>query len=190
VLCCQDVEILNFLKRERQNKEREKDRDRERSALCWTGSKSRQLPGPGESFLSTSFLRFQFQQQTTHPLFQKKLWSGGRAGGKGWLKSVVVRRGGRLRRPAAAAFRLPPPPFSLSRARATCSRFFLAGNLLDAVRRWRSCADAVRKKNERRVSLFVGCSLFQRKRQNKKNLKLKCTNSRSLAEAERSFSLL
>jgi hypothetical protein len=46
------------------------------------------------------------------------------------------------------------------------------------------------EKNERRVSLFVGCSLFQRKRQNKKNLKLKCTNSRSLAEAERSFSLL
>jgi hypothetical protein len=68
--------------------------------------------------------------------------------------------------------------------------FFLAGNLLDAVRRWRSCADAVRKKNERRVCLLVGCSLFQRKRQNKKNLKLKCTNSRSLAEAERSFSLL
>jgi hypothetical protein len=46
------------------------------------------------------------------------------------------------------------------------------------------------EKNERRVSLFVGCSLFQRKRQNKKKLKLKCTNSRSLAEAERSFSLL
>jgi hypothetical protein len=117
--------------------------------------------------LSTSFLRFQFQQQTTHPLFQKSFGrAGGRAGGKGWLKSVVVRRGGRLRRPAAAAFRLPPL-FSLSRA--TCSRFFLAGNLLDAVRRWRSCADAVRKKNERRVCLLVGCSLFQRKRQNKKN---------------------
>ena len=122
------------------------------------------------------------------PPFSKKALVG-RAGGKGWLKSVVLRRGGRLRRPAAAAFRLPPL-FSLSRARATCSRFFLAGNLLDAVRRWRSCADAVRKKNERRVCLLVGCSLFQRKRQNKKNLKLKCTNSRSLAEAERSFSLL
>lgn len=123
------------------------------------------------------------------PAFSKSFGrAGGRAGGKGWLKSVVLRRGGRLRRPAAAAFRLPPPFFSLSRA--TCSRFFLAGNLLDAVRRWRSCADAVRKKNERRVCLLVGCSLFQRKRQNKKNLKLKCTNSRSLAEAERSFSLL
>ena len=80
------------------------------------------------------------------------------------------------------------PPFSLSRA--LWLAFFLAGNLLDAVRRWRSCADAVRKKNERRVCLLVGCSLFQRKRQNKKNLKFKCTNSRSLAEAERSFSLL
>ena len=115
MLCCHDVEILNFLKRERQNKEREKDKDRERSALCWTGSKSRQLPGPGESLLSTSFLRFQFQQQTTHPLFQKALVGrAGGKGGKGWLKSVVLRRGGRLRRPAAAAFRLPPP-FFLSR---------------------------------------------------------------------------
>jgi hypothetical protein len=132
VLCCQDVEILNFLKRERQNKEREKDKDRERSALCWTGSKSRQLPGPGESFLSTSFLRFQFQQQTTHPLFQKALVgrAGGRAGGKGgkggkgWLKSVVLRRGGRLRRPAAAAFRLPPPFFSLA---CNLLAFFFSG---------------------------------------------------------------
>ena len=124
------------------------------------------------------------------PAFSKSFGRAGGKGGKGWLKSVVLRRGGRLRRPAAAAFRLPPPLFSLSRARATCSRFFLAGNLLDAVRRWRSCADAVRKKNERRVCLLVGCSLFQRKLQNKKNLKLKCTNSRSLAEAERSFSLL
>lgn len=131
MLCCHDVEILNFLKRERQNKEREKDKDRERSALCWTGSKSRQLPGPGESFLSTSFLRFQFQQQTTHPLFQKALVgrAGGRAGGKGgkgWLKSVVLRRGGRLRRPAAAAFRLPPP-FFLSRARVQLARVFFSG---------------------------------------------------------------
>lgn len=188
MLCCHDVEILNFLKRERQNKEREKDKDRERSALCWTGSKSRQLPGPGESFLSTSFLRFQFQQQTTHPLFQKALV--GRAGGR------AVRVGSRASScDAAGGSAAPPQPLSgcpplFSLSRATCSRFFLAGNLLDAVRRWRSCADAVRKKNERRVCLLVGCSLFQRKRQNKKNLKLKCTNSRSLAEAERSFSLL
>jgi hypothetical protein len=48
---------FEFLKnRERQNKEREREReiDRDRSALCWICSKSRQLPGPGESsFLST-----------------------------------------------------------------------------------------------------------------------------------------
>jgi len=118
--------------------------------------------------LSTSFLRFQFQQQTTHPLFQKKLWSGGRAGGKGWLKSVVVRRGGRLRRPAAAAFRLPPPFFSLSRARATCSRFFLAGNLLDAVRRWRSCADAVRKKMKGACLCLLGVVYFNASGKTKK----------------------
>jgi hypothetical protein len=121
-------------------------------------------------FVNVFFARFQFQQQTTHPLFFLKALggrAGGRAGGNGWLKYVVLRRGRRLRRPAAAAFRLPPP-FYLSRARATCSRFFLAGNLLDAVRRWRSCADAVRRKNERRVCFLVGCSLFQRKRQNKK----------------------
>ena len=147
MLCCHDVEILNFLKRERQNKEREKDKDRERSALCWTGSKSRQLPGPGESFLSTSFLRFQFQQ-TTHPLFQKKLWSGGRAGGRAVR---AVRVGSRASScDAAGGSAAPPQPLSgcppfFSLSRATCSRFFLAGNLLDAVRRWRSCADAVRR---------------------------------------------
>jgi hypothetical protein len=87
VLCCREVEILNFLKRERQNKEREKDKDRERSALCWTGSKSRQLPGLGESFLSTSFLRFQFRQ-TARPLFIKALV--GRAGGRASGRAVRV----------------------------------------------------------------------------------------------------
>ena len=188
MLCCHDVEILNFLKRERQNKEREKDKDRERSALCWTGSKSRQLPGPGESFLSTSFLRFQFQQQTTHPLFQKSFGrAGGRAGGKGWLKSVVVRRGGRLRRPAAAAFRLPPLFFSLA---CNLLAFFFSGQSFGRCAPLAQLRGRRAEKNERRVCLLVGCSLFQRKRQNKKNLKLKCTNSRSLAEAERSFSLL
>jgi hypothetical protein len=108
VLCCHDVEILNFLKRERQNKEREKDKDRERSALCWTGSKSRQLPGPGESFLSTSFLRFQFQQQTTHPLFQKSFGrAGGRAGGR------AVRVGSRASScDAAGGSAAPPQPLS------------------------------------------------------------------------------
>ena len=130
------------------------------------------------------------------PPFSKKALvgrAGGRAGGRavrvGSRASSCDAAGGSAAPPQPLSG-FPPPFFSLSRARATCSRFFLAGNLLDAVRRWRSCADAVRKKNERRVSLFVGCSLFQRKRQNKKNLKLKCTNSRSLAEAERSFSLL
>ena len=124
------------------------------------------------------------------PPFSKKALVG-RAGGR---EGLAQERRPATRRaappPRRSRFPAAPPLFSLSRARATCSRFFLAGNLLDAVRRWRSCADAVRKKNERRVCLLVGCSLFQRKRQNKKNLKLKCTNSRSLAEAERSFSLL
>ena len=120
------------------------------------------------------------------PAFSKKLWSGGRAVRVGSRASSCDAAGGSAAPPQPLSG--CPPFFSLSRA--TCSRFFLAGNLLDAVRRWRSCADAVRKKNERRVCLLVGCSLFQRKRQNKKNLKFKCTNSRSLAEAERSFSLL
>ena len=130
------------------------------------------------------------------PAFSKKLWSGGRAGGRAVRAVRAVRVGSRASScDAAGGSAAPPQPLSgcpplFSLSRATCSRFFLAGNLLDAVRRWRSCADAVRKKNERRVCLLVGCSLFQRKRQNKKNLKLKCTNSRSLAEAERSFSLL
>ena len=138
-----------------------------------------------QTFCRRHFCGFNFSSKPPTPFF---LESFGRAGGEGWLRSVVLRRGGRLRRPAAAAFRLPPPCLSLARA-CNLLAFFLAGNLLDAVRRWRSCADAVRRKNERRVCLLVGCSLFQRKLQYQKNLKLKCTNS-SLAEAERSFSLL
>jgi hypothetical protein len=50
--------------------------------------------------------------------------AGGKEGGKGWFKSVVLRRGGRLRRPAAAAFRLPPP--FLSRSRVQLARFFFS----------------------------------------------------------------
>ena len=188
MLCCQDVEILNFLKRERQNKEREKDKDRERSALCWTGSKSRQLPGPGESFLSTSFLRFQFQQQTTHPLFQKKLWSGGRAVRVGSRASSCDAAGGSAAPPQPLSG-FPPPFFSLARA-CNLLAFFFSGQSFGRCAPLAQLRGRRAEKNERRVSLFVGCSLFQRKRQNKKNLKLKCTNSRSLAEAERSFSLL
>ncbi len=85
------------------------------------------------------------------------------------------------------------PPFFLTRARATCS-LFLAGNLLDAVRRWRSCADARAcsgaPKNERRVCLLVGCSLFQSKRQNVKNKKFKCPNGASAAAAVSAFVLV
>jgi hypothetical protein len=125
------------------------------------------------------------------PAFSKKLWSGGRAGGraggKGWLKSVVVRRGGRLRRPAAAAFRLPPLFFSLA---CNLLAFFFSGQSFGRCAPLAQLRGRRAEKNERRVCLLVGCSLFQRKRQNKKNLKFKCTNSRSLAEAERSFSLL
>ncbi len=119
-----DVEILNFWKREKGKTKREREKDRERSALCRTGSKSRQ-------------------------------------------RRVVVFVGVIF---AEAASRLPP---IFSRARA-CNvlAFFLAGNLLEAVRRWRSCVDARAcsraLNNKRRVCLLVGCSLFQRKRQNKK----------------------
>jgi hypothetical protein len=123
------------------------------------------------------------------PPFSKKALVG-RAGGKGWLKSVVVRRGGRLRRPAAAAFRLPPPLFfSLARA-CNLLAFFFSGQSFGRCAPLAQLRGRRAEKNERRVCLFVGCSLFQRKRQNKKNLQFKCTNSRSLAEAERSFSLL
>ena len=120
------------------------------------------------------------------PPFSKKALVG-RAGGKGWLKSVVLRRGGRLCRPAAAAFRLPHPPFSLSRALLLA--FFFSGQSFGCCALLAQLCGRRARKNERRVCLLVGCSLFQRKLQNKKNLKLKCTNS-SLAEAERSFSLL
>jgi hypothetical protein len=100
------------------------------------------------------------------PLFFSKALgrrAGGKEGGKGWFKSVVLRRGGRLRRPAAAAFRLPPP--FLSRSRVQLARFFLAGNLLYAVRRWRSCADARAcsgaPKNERRGVFWLGVVYFK-----------------------------
>ncbi len=108
-----------------------------------------------------------------------------------FLKALGGRAGGRVRASscdAGGGSAAPPPPLSgspplfFSRARA-CNvlAFFFAGNLLDAVRRWRSFA--VRKKNERRVCLLVGCSLFQRKLQYKKNLKFKCTKGASAAAA-------
>ena len=131
------------------------------------------------------------------PAFSKSFGrAGGRAGGRAVRAVRAVRvgsrasscdtAGGSAAPPQPLSGSSPPPFLSLARA-CNLLAFFFSGQSFG---RWRSCADAVRKKKERRVCLLVGCSLFQRKRQNKTNLKLKCTNSRSLAEAERSFSLL
>jgi hypothetical protein len=113
-----DFEFLK--KRERQNKEREIKI--EKGLLC-AGPVQRagSFLVPESPFCRRHFCGFNFRKQPT-PFF---LESFGRAGGRKG-KSVVLRRGGRLRRPAAAAFRLPPP-FFLSRARVQRAGVFFCG---------------------------------------------------------------
>ena len=121
-----DFEFLK--KRERQNKEREIKI--EKGLLC-AGPVQRagSFLVPESPFCRRHFCGFNFRKQPT-PFF---LESFGRAGGRKG-KSVVLRRGGRLRRPAAAAFRLPPP-FFLARARVQrAGVFFLRATF------WTLCA--------------------------------------------------
>ena len=163
--CCRDVEILNFLKK---RKAKQRERERQRKVCSVLDRFKKQAASWSRRVVVFVDVIFAVSISNHPPPFflqsfgQAGRREGGRAGRVGSRASSCDAAGGSAAPPQPLS--VSPPLFSLARA-CNLLAFFLAGNLLYAVRRWRSCADARAcsgaPKNERRGVFWLGVVYFK-----------------------------